>query len=288
MSEVSKIQQNETSVQLAKSRHFEVVTVSAPEQMKYALSVSELSKIDKIKTKVKITEIIFKYLSISSKVKNISDFFIEILVEHIVNSCSYLELSEIDYIFKNGILGKLGNNYQEISIDTITGETGWIENYRKNERVKRPEPETLKKINGEYMSNDFEVSENAMSHAEFIKKNPEFDNSKKIQIMQIAKNGNITLDLVNEYFNDTDFVNSKIAEFKSYIQNLKTEYSGLFKLWQIEKNAIKRIDLKRKIDDIEKYLFYPLGKEKTENETILYYFERFILDNQKINKKCPI
>lgn len=85
MSEVSKIQQNETSVQLAKSRHFEVVTVSAPEQMKYALSVSELSKTDQIKTKIKITEIIFKYLSISSKVKNISDFFIEILVEHIVN-----------------------------------------------------------------------------------------------------------------------------------------------------------------------------------------------------------
>lgn len=271
MSEVSKIQQNETSVQLAKSRHFEVVTVSAPEQMKYALSVSELSKIDQIKTKIKITEIIFKYLSISSKVKNISDFFIEILVEHIVNSCSNLELSEIDYIFKNGILGKLGNNYQEISIDTITGETGWIENYYSKERAKRPEPE-LPKI---------EVSKTAMTYQEWIEKNPDQKNNlRKYDLMMLIKNGSISMDIVKEYFNDDDFVNSKISEFKSYIPKLISEHTKLSDQYNSEKNLLKRRELKIKLESIERYFLKYDGKEKTENETILYYFERLILGSK--------
>ncbi len=273
MSEVSKINKTETAVQLAKSRHFEVVSVSAPEQMKYALSVSELSKIDQIKTKIKITEIAFKYLSISSKVKNISDLFIEILVEHIVNSCSNLELSEIDYIFKNGILGKLGNNYQEISIDTITGETGWIENYYSKERSKRPEPETIK--------NDFEVSKNAITYAEWLKNNPNESNIyRKYDLRQLVKNGSISMDIVKEYFNDDDFVNSKITKFKAYIPKLIAEHPKLTDQYNSEKNLLKRREIKMKLDDIERYFIKFDGTEKTEDETILHYFERLILGSK--------
>lgn len=88
-----------------------------------------------------LMRIISKYLEINIKSRAInSSGAIELIFEYIITECSNLELQEIDFIFRSGIMGKFGVIYNDISIDTICGKDGWIETYYKEFRKLRPEP----------------------------------------------------------------------------------------------------------------------------------------------------
>lgn len=180
--------------QIVKVDHFEVVSVSHVTEMKIGVySISELAKIDEKNTKIEIVKIISKYLAMTSKVKNLNEIWFQLITDHILSECKNLELQEIDFIFKKGIMGAMGNNYQEIFIDTITGVDGWIENYYKNYRKLRPDPNQNQ--------DTFQLTGKEITYQEFLIRNPEYaSKSKECNIIMLAKNGEVSIDLLKQYF----------------------------------------------------------------------------------------
>jgi hypothetical protein len=201
---------------------FQFVTVSTPEVMKYELSLSDLSLIDKKRTKLELTKIIAKYLSVSAKVKNISEVWYELIVDHLLTNCKNLELQEIDFIFKNGIMGRLVNNYQEISIDTICGIGGWIETYYRDIRIKRLEPGTIAQ---------YEMNGKEMTYAEFLEKNPEYKNkSLSVQSMK-TKAIEWTIEVLKDRLGD---------KFESLYKKAEQEYETTMKNLKILREIVKK------------------------------------------------
>jgi hypothetical protein len=170
-------------------------------------------------TKATIAIIIGKYFSMTGKAKNISKDMISILVDYLMVNCQNLELQEIDFIFKNGILGKFGTIYDEIYLDTITGDKGWIERYYSDYRKLRQEPNSQNRI-------DYELTGKEISYEKFLKSNPDIvTNDYHLKIL--AKSGNITMDVIMIHFGD-DY-DTLMESFSNKYQEYKKRYSELQK-----------------------------------------------------------
>lgn len=105
------------------------------EDIKFGMTISEM---ENVVSKVNISAIMFKYLANNVKGKGILEpSQIDLVVEFITDGCRSLQIEEINIIFRNGVLGRYGDLYNDISIDTICGVNGWIAKYYKHERHKK-------------------------------------------------------------------------------------------------------------------------------------------------------
>ena len=143
---------------------------------------------------------------------------IKILAETIIAEFGNLEMQEIEFVFKKGATGQLGTIYKTVDIATITGigDNCWFENYYKNYRSKRPDCNPFfKNEKGEYVDNsDVDISANAITYDEFIKKNPdkkdvlflskilrEIKDGKSVEFSDVCKVMKIKGIKVDEWYN---------------------------------------------------------------------------------------
>ena len=137
-------------------------------EMKFTPSIGELKKDfeSEVILRDEIMKIAASYLSLNIKSKSInSDTGLMLVVDFILEECSNLEIQEINFIFKSGIMGKFGVIYNDISIDTICGKEGWIETYYKDFRKFRPEKKQEEVIR---------LTGKEMTLEDFHAKNPEY------------------------------------------------------------------------------------------------------------------
>jgi len=193
------------------------------EQFTYKQSLTELSKtVDKDVLQLTIANIVGKYLGTNIKGRALSDAFtFNLLIEHFIEECGNLELQEIEFIFKNGIKGTFGVIYNDISIDTICGQDGWIEQYYKRFRRLRLDnnPQTeIPNLSGQEMSAD-----------EFLKKYPEYAIRNELsEILIKAKTYKIELEDVKRFYeikglNKTDDVQEDMVVFSRKYYSLDEE-----------------------------------------------------------------
>lgn len=137
-------------------------------EMKFTPSIGELKKDfeSEVILRDEIMKIAASFLSLNIKSKSInSDAGLMMVVDFILEECSNLEIQEINFIFRSGIMGKFGVIYNDISIDTICGKEGWIETYYKDFRKFRPEKKQEEVIR---------LTGKEMTLEDFHAKNPEY------------------------------------------------------------------------------------------------------------------
>ncbi len=122
-----------------------------------------------------------RYLSVNIKGRNISnEFGYKLMIDFILNDCKNLELQEVEYIFKNGVMGRFGQLYNDISVDTICGINGWIEMYYKEHRKNRMEG--IKPVES------FNFTGNEMTLKEFHESHPDYlERSNLLELFEKAK-----------------------------------------------------------------------------------------------------
>lgn len=144
------------------------------QDMKPTHSISELLKVDEKKVKAHIAIIAARWLDMNEKARGLTRREqYDILINHISINCPNLELQEIEYIFRAGVIGTFGPIYNDISLDTICGKNGWIEMYYQEHRPNRPEQN--EKIP------EPKPNPNAISEAEFLRRHPEIKRRKMLE-----------------------------------------------------------------------------------------------------------
>lgn len=133
--------------------------------------------------------IMAKWLSLNIKSKSINtDEGLMLVIDYILEDCSNLELQEVNFIFRNGVMGKFGVIYNDISIDTICGKEGWIESYYKDFRK-------FKKDKIECEDSSIKLTGKEMTLEEFHAKNPDLKNRYSLnQIYIKAKEFKISIE----------------------------------------------------------------------------------------------
>lgn len=166
-----------------------------------------------------VLNIMYMYFKNNVKFKTIiQPMYLNMLCDHFVNDCSNLELQEVEFIIRTGVMGLLGTIYSEVTIDTITGEHGWIENYYKKIRPKRSEPTFEQNY----------CSVNHIPYDEFISSNPEYlkDLSNLREIYEKALDSRLDKeDIVMFYF----LKRMTQSEYEEDLNAIKKEYSNLNK-----------------------------------------------------------
>ena len=138
------------------------------EDVRHGLTIKDLPDHDK---KIGISSIMYKYLSNNVKGKGLlTPDQVNLVTEFIINDCSNLQLEEINLIFRNGVLGRYGTIFNDISMDVICGKDGWIEQFYKNDRPKRKEVQEVEEIT--YTGNE-------MTLEQFYEKYPEEKKRRK-------------------------------------------------------------------------------------------------------------
>lgn len=180
--------------------------------------------------KAAILRIVNKYLTVNVKGKAISTpEQLEILIEEIINTYGNLELQEIAFVLKNGVLGKYGVIYNDISLDTILGKYdrktntgGWFSCYyelQKGHRPPRPQIEGL-------------IAEpDSINYKEFLKRNPTV---RRFHLMENIVNS------IRRNYNKRRSNNSRKAEMKAFYK-----LNGLSEAQMYEDIEIQRKNLKR-------------------------------------------
>lgn len=142
---------------------------------------------------IELLRIASLYLSANVKSRAINtEHSMNILFDYIIEDCGNLELQEINFIFRNGIIGKFGVIFNDISIDTICGVGGWIETYYKDFRKLREEPTKVQNV---------KLRGKEITEAEFLERNPEFKERVRLrQLLELAKGGKITSEHAKEFY----------------------------------------------------------------------------------------
>lgn len=165
------------------------------QDLKYDKSISEILMIKENENPIHGTIILIlsTYLSINMKSKAItSKEAINLIIDYIKNECGNLELQEVEFVIKSGVMGKFGIIYNDISIDTICGKDGWFETYYKDFRKLRPEP-TKKE--------DVRMSGKEMTEPEFLEKYPVFKDQIRLRdLLLMAKSFKITTKEAKEFY----------------------------------------------------------------------------------------
>ena len=207
--------------------------VTTVEEMNPQKSIREIlsNSIDKKSDFKAITATIIliasKYLSLNVKGKGITnEAGFSLLSEFIITECGNLELQEIEYIFKKGVLGRFGEIYNDISIDTICGKNGWIETYYKTDRKDKNETvnlETKERFSG-----------NEMSVEEFYKRNHEAAKRAMIKdIVEKAKTRRAKMPELKQFYKLKDLT---LNDLKDDLEALSKQY---YQLSENERAAIK-------------------------------------------------
>lgn len=122
------------------------------------------------------------------KVK-IQEFGYELLIEGIISEHGNLELQEIDYALKKGVLGVYGAIYGDIQINTVMT---WLNEYKERDRAKRPEP--TKEVQPKYTGMEISLTE-------FYARNPDMrERAELTEILNKALTNKITLDDIKNYY----------------------------------------------------------------------------------------
>jgi hypothetical protein len=150
-------------------------------KIKWSKSIKELAAISHTGTKQAILAIVAANLSLNVKGRGIvNENQFEALTEHIMSNCSTLQIEEVNYIFKKGVLGLFGQIYNDISLDVICGIDGWIETYYKKHRPKRSEGDYKEPLCKEPANGN----EKLYTHAQYLKRNPE--ERKKYRLKELT------------------------------------------------------------------------------------------------------
>jgi hypothetical protein len=200
---------------------YQIGKVVPVKEMLPSMSVSELmqSSQDKEMTKKNLTAFITlvaaKYLSLNIKSRAITNEAGYMLIsEFILDECKNLELQEIEYIFKKGVMGRFGDIYNDISIDTICGLNGWIENYYKKDRKEKND--SLK------IEHEIRFSGNEISEKEFLIKYPIYEKRQKIRdLAEKAKLRKAKMDDIKEFYKLKELT---LDDLKDDLQELSKQY----------------------------------------------------------------
>ena len=186
------------------------------QEMKPSQSLSDImvNETNRKPLKTMLLTIFAKYLAINIKSRAISnDFAYKLLIDYFLDECRNLELQEIEYIFKNGVMGKFGEIYNDISIDTICGKTGWVETYYKEHRSKRIEPTFEESLN-------FNGKE--MTLQEFHELHPVYkEKSIILDIVAKARVGQCTIKELKDFYKMKGF---SIGEMQDDISAVSAQY----------------------------------------------------------------
>lgn len=187
---------------------------------------------DKKRTIQTLAKLISHYLEMNVKGRSITKpAAFKLMLDEIVTKYRFLELQEIEYIFRNGILGKYGIIYNDISIDTICGEGGWVQRYLTEERIKKPKPvQDVKKLEtGKVITID-----------EFYKRHPELaEKRRQKEIMYKLITGDVSLEMLTDYGIDKEKFESEHKEIweRDYKEHITFEQFLKFGIRNIiEKN----------------------------------------------------
>lgn len=148
--------------------NYKPTQITKIEQMKvYQPSINELiQKYGSEKVIEVIKMLLREYLQIyNTEMINSNKLGVKILIDEIISQHGNLELQEVEFLIKKGLVGTYGPIYSEIRIDTIFN---WIIQYKENHRINRPEP-GQKQL--EYIP-----EKGDMTLVEYFKKNPEAKN----------------------------------------------------------------------------------------------------------------
>jgi len=192
------------------------------EMFKYQPSINMLLENHK-ETDIKkvIYMVIMKYLQAFDidRIK-INDAGVEILVEQIILEHGNLELQELEYALKKGLVGAYGAIYGDIRIDTVFT---WFTTYKEQDRRNRPEPahkEVEYKLTGEERTLE-----------EYYKRYPEEE--KKLRVVAIldkAKQGKIRIDDIKEYYKNKGLTLNDLKDdmevLSAKYQNMSVEYKS--------------------------------------------------------------
>lgn len=185
------------------------------QDFKYDKSISEIIRIKENENPIRGTIILIlsTYLPLNIKSKSItSKESINLIIEHFINECGNLELQEIEFIIKSGIMGKFGTIYNDISIDTICGKDGWIETYYNTERIKRPEPVQM----------IIEEKPSGMTIEEFYEKNAEYkERSILIEIQSKLKEHKLSINDIKIFYKIKGF---DLNDFKDDCEHYCANY----------------------------------------------------------------
>lgn len=215
--------------------------------------------------KVYLLRIAYKYLSANQKSRSVCDATsVNILVEFITDECRNLELREVEFIFKNGIAGRFGTIYNDISLDTIIGENGWIETYYKNIRPKRQE-----------VKHTFDEKPTGITKEEFYEKYPEYQIiAKNAEFIAKAKDYKLTLPIVAAFYNF-----NSIETYEKDIDEFNDEYDSNPSCHDVSRNdyllwKFRMVILKYEDNipaDYEMYKISSKGKNITQDDVKKFY-----------------
>lgn len=200
---------------------YEIGKVSTVSEMLPEKSIYELihNSYDKEMTKKEISKLIVliagNYLMLNAKGKGITnEYGFKLISDYIMDECKNLELQEIEYIFKKGVLGRFGEIFNDISIDTICGKGGWIEYYCKNDRKNKPQKVIIhesERMNG-----------TEMTLSQFFKKNPDFEKrTRLLEIGELAKINEAKLTHLKEFYKLKDLT---LNDLKDDMESLSKQY----------------------------------------------------------------
>lgn len=247
--------------EVVETEMFSFVPVNSVYDMTKNLSIYTLSKADIKVTKVQIVKIITKYLSATPKAKTLNEISFEIITDDIMETCKSWSLQEIDYVFKMGVSGKLCLNYQEISIDTIIGNGGWLDVYFRNYRRNKPNSDNQIKLTGKEITLD-----------EFLTLNPEYKKQKE-------ENENLYLLAKNYAVNDQLLRRFHGKNYDKLVNQAKEKYNNaLNQLIEVEQIISKLPKNKRETHRIVKH-----GLKNILKYDINEYVRRFLNESIKSN-----
>lgn len=153
------------------------------EDMKPAMSLKQEVERNEYLTKANILNIMLRWLALNVKGRSLTESEqMDLIIDHFITFCSNLELQEVEFIFREGIKGRYGVIFNAIDIDTICGASGkdnqggWIEQYYKNDRPKRPERTEVLQIS--------EPKGEVVTERQFLKNNPDIKRQKKVFDLQ--------------------------------------------------------------------------------------------------------
>lgn len=324
--EVKVYKHQDYLVSIFKQKELSKISFNISELTEYKPSISELLKIGKIPinenneqrlvasekiVRTKILFIMMEYLNSNVKSRGVvQSLAVNNILDFIIDCCSNLEINEIEFIFKSGVSGRYGVIYNDISIDTVIGKNGWIEQYYLNDRKKRPEPNNIINANldnkysvlvptgnkDEYdrdlYMREWKERENPITVEQFFEMNPEYKMKKELtELFHKAKSNKIVLSDAKKFynikgFNDNDFKDDMEFYSKNYFKLLETKQATLKEI----DSLINYIELNEHTNDIQKYKTDVEGKIELvrkinivesigEKKYILEMQRRFILDN---------
>ena len=155
-----------------------------------------------------------KYLSTNIKSRTISnDFGYKLLLDFFIDECKNLEIQEIEYIFKSGVMGRFGQIYNDISIDTICGKNGWVETYYSEHRKLRKEPTIEDKL-------IFTGKE--MTLEQFYQENPQY--KERSELMEMFKKARVNQCNVSDLKNFYKLKKYSVGEMQEDLAAISKEY----------------------------------------------------------------